>query len=290
MKRIRVFTLLFLFILLVSFAYSQSPKYKDAFILKEPSLGDIKTKNLPLTLELNFWNISKYEGITWMAFYEEEDTVEYFADIKNIVLKDKNSWVHGYPEVYYGYKPWSAHGVSIEKLVLPKKVMEFPDVYFNLKYSLWYERNLPINFAMETWITKEPSQKTVTSGDIEMMVWLYANRLGPAGRKVAEVKIPIILNGRQKDITWEVYFSQGAWDYIAYKSKENLIEGEVKIPINEFIKNLRNIIAYNSRRITPEKYDQMYVNVWEIGTEFGDPYTTEAKFGWTFSNFDIESK
>jgi len=34
----------------------------------------------------------------------------------------------------------------------------------------------------------------------------------------------------------------------------------------------------------------MYVTVWEIGTEFGDPYTTEAKFGWTFSNFDIELK
>lgn len=152
------------------------------------------------------------------------------------------------------------------------------------------KETLPINFAMETWITKEPYQKTVTSGDIEMMVWLYANRLSPAGRKVAEVKIPIILNRNPKDIIWEVYFSPGSWDYIAYKSKENIIQGEVKIPIKEFIKHLRTVIANNSNRITAEKYDQMYVTVWEVGTEFGDPYTTEAKFGWTFSNFDIESK
>ncbi len=290
MRRTQIFTLLFLFILFLDLTSSQTPKYKDAFILTEPSLGDVRTEKLPLTLELNFWNIAKYEGNTWMAFYNKEDTVEYFADIKNIVLKDKNSWVHGYPEVYYGYKPWSAHGISTEKLILPKKVVEFPEVYFNLKYYLWHEKNLPINFAMETWITKEPYQKTVTSEDIEMMVWLYANRLGPAGRKVAEVKIPIILNGKPRDVVWDVYFSHGAWDYISYKSKENLIEGEVKIPINEFIKNLRSIIANNSRRITSEKYDQMYVTVWEIGTEFGDPYTTEAKFGWKFSNFDIELK
>ncbi|MGC9002033.1 MAG: GH12 family glycosyl hydrolase domain-containing protein [Dictyoglomus sp.] len=277
-------------LLLITLSFSQTPKYKDAFILKEPSSGDVITKNLPLTIELNFWNIAKYEGNTWMAFYKEEDAVEYYADIKNIILKDKNSWVHGYPEVYYGYKPWSAHGNSIEKLVLPRKVLEFPDVLFNLKYNIWYERNLSINFAMETWITKEPYQKTVTAGDIEIMVWLYANRLSPAGRKVAEVKIPIILNGNQKDIVWEVYFSPGSWDYIAYKSKENIIQGEVKIPIKDFIKHLRTVIANNSSRITAEKYDQMYVTVWEIGTEFGDPYTNEAKFGWTFSNFNIESK
>ncbi|MGB9857478.1 MAG: GH12 family glycosyl hydrolase domain-containing protein [Dictyoglomaceae bacterium] len=281
-----IVAILFLFTL----SFSQTPKYKDSFILKGPSSGDVITKNLPLTLELNFWNIARYEGDTWMAFYKEEDTVEYYADIKNIVLKDKNSWVHGYPEVYYGYKPWAAHGTSIEKLVLPKKVSEFPDVLFNLKYNVWYERNLPINFAMETWITKDLYQKTVNPGDIEMMVWLYANKLSPAGKKVAEVKIPIIINGNQKDITWEVYFSPMSWDYVAYKSKENIIQGKVKIPIKNFLKHLRTVIANNSSRITVEKYDQMYVNVWEIGTEFGDPYTTEAKFGWTFSNFEIETR
>jgi len=81
-----------------------------------------------------------------------------------------------------------------------------------------------------------------------------------------------------------------SWDYVAYKSKENILQGQVKIPINEFLKHLRTILANNPSRITPEKFDQMYVTVWEIGTEFGDPYTTEAKFGWTFSNFDIELK
>jgi hypothetical protein len=281
---------IFLILLLIFPILGAEPRYKDAFTLTKPSSGDIITKNLPLTMELNFWNISSYEGETWMAFYEKDDTVEYYADIKNIVLRDKNSWVHGYPEVYYGYKPWSSHGISIEKLILPKKVSEFPNIYFNLKYSLWHESYLPINFAMETWITREEKQKSASSGDIEMMVWLYASRLGPAGRKVTEVIIPIIYNGQKKDIIWEVYFSPSSWDYIAYKSKENIKEGEVKIPINDFLKNLREIISQYSRRITIEKYDQMYVTDWEIGTEFGDPYTTYAKFGWIFSNFDIELK
>jgi len=48
-----------------------------------------------------------------MAFYKEEDTVEYYADIKNIVLKDKNSWVHGYPEVYYGTNHGLAMGIPL---------------------------------------------------------------------------------------------------------------------------------------------------------------------------------
>lgn len=287
MKRLLIF--IFLLLLMIPILDAE-PRYKDALILREPSSADIKTKNLPLTMELNFWNISSYEGETWMAFYEKDDTVEYYADIKNIVLKDKNSWVHGYPEVYYGYKPWSVHGTSCEKLVLPQKVSKFPDIYFNFKYSLWHESYLPINFAMETWITREEKQKSVSSGDIEMMVWLYAQKLGPAGRKVAEVKIPIVYNGKVKDIIWEVYVSPMSWDYIAYKSKENLKEGEVKIPINDFLKNLRDIIKQYSRKITPEQFDQMYVTDWEIGTEFGDPYTTSAKFGWTFSNFDIENK
>ncbi len=279
-----------IFIFLLFFILGLTPKYKDAFILTKPSLGDVKTNNLPLTLELNFWNIERYEGETWMAFYKQEDTVEFYADIKNIVLRDRNSWVHGYPEVYYGYKPWSSHGTSIEKLILPIKTSEFPDVYFGVKYSIWYEKNLPLNFAMETWITREPNQNSVSSGDIEMMVWLYANRLGPAGRKVSEVKIPIILNGVIKMITWDVYFNSGSWDYVTYKSKENIIEGEVNIPIKEFLKNLKDIIKSNSSRITLEKYENMYVTVWEVGTEFGDPYTREAKFGWSFSNFNIEKK
>ncbi|MGB4645543.1 MAG: endoglucanase [Dictyoglomaceae bacterium] len=284
-------SLLLLFpLLLIIILGASTPKYDTPFILKEPSLTDINAKNLPLTMELNFWNINSYKGDTWMAFYENEDTVEYYADIRDIVLKSPSSWVHGYPEVYYGYKPWSVHGTSIEKLKLPIKISEFPNIYFTLKYSISYEKNLPINFAMETWITKNNNQKSADVGDIEMMVWLYANRLGPAGRKVTEVKIPIILNGEEKELWWEVYYSPGSSDYIAFKSKENIIEGEVKIPIKDFLTNLKGIIASYSKRINPQAYENMYFNDWEIGTEFGDPNTKEAKFGWTFSNFNIENR
>jgi len=281
---------LILVILLLSLIFSMglAPKYKDAFILNKPSSGDIKTKNLPLTMELNFWNIATYEGETWMAFYEKDDAIEYYADIKNIVLRSPSSWVHGYPEVYYGYKPWSSHGISLPKLPLPVKVSEFPEANFVMKHSLWYEKNLPINFAMETWITKTEKPNTVTNGDIEMMVWLYANNLGPAGKIVDTAKIPIILNGKEKELIWDIYFSPGGWDYIAFKSRENIKEGEVKIPIKLFLVKLKDVISKYSSKVTD--YDNMYVLDWEIGTEFGSPYIKDAKFGWIFSNFDIEVK
>ncbi|PLV60338.1 endoglucanase [Thermotoga sp. KOL6] len=253
-------------------------------VLTSVGSADIAFNNLPLTMELNFWNIQSYEGETWLKFDGEK--VEFYADISNIVLRNPSSWVHGYPEVYYGYKPWAAHSSGVD--FLPIKVKDLPDFYVTLGYSIWYENNLPINLAMETWITRQPDQTSVSSGDVEIMVWFYNNILMPGGNKVGEFTTTVEINGVPTQTTWDVYFAPWGWDYIAFRIHSPLQEGRVKINVKDFVQKAEKILSLYSTRV--QNFGEMFFNVWEIGTEFGDPNTTAAKFGWTFNEIAIETE
>ncbi|MCD6551199.1 endoglucanase [Thermotoga sp.] len=243
--------------------------------------ADIKFNGLPLTMETNLWNVKSYEGQITLTF--DGQKVEFSADMSNIVLQNPDSWVHGYPEVYYGYKPWAGHNSGENRL--PIKVKDLPDFYVTLDYNVWYENNLPINLAMETWITKDPTQTSVTSGDAEIMVWLYNNILMPGGDKVDEFTTEVEINGEVKQTTWEVYYAPWGWDYVAFRITEPLQQGKVKLNVKDFVDKTKEIIEKHGRI---ENFDEMYLCDWEIGTEFGDPNTTNAKFGWTFNELIIE--
>lgn len=286
----RKFIIIFLtFGLVVNLSFAAKSKKKaDSITLQKPSFATFKTPNIPLSMELNFWNIKSYEGTTFLKYHQKSNIVEFYADLSNIVQQNASGWVLGYPEIFYGYKPWISNGISSEVWPLPQKVKELKDVVFSMKYQFWYKDNLPINLAMETWITKNSNATEAVSGDIEVMVWLYYNVLGPAGMKVDTVEIPIVINGEKKNIKWEVWFSKMAWDYVAFKSLELIQEGRVEIPVRAFIEKTKDIISNYSERVTVDDFDNMYVEDWEVGMEFGSPQVREARFGFKFSEFNIK--
>jgi len=256
--------------------------FSSEVVLTSVGATDISFNGFPVTMELNFWNVKSYEGETWLKFDGEK--VEFYADLYNIVLQNPDSWVHGYPEIYYGYKPWAGHNSGVE--FLPVRVKDLPDFYVTLDYSIWYENNLPINLAMETWITKSPDQTSVSSGDAEIMVWFYNNVLMPGGQKVDEFTTTVEINGVKQEAKWDVYFAPWSWDYLAFRLTTPMKEGKVKFNVKDFVQKAAEVVKKHSTRI--DNFEELYFCVWEIGTEFGDPNTTTAKFGWTFRDFSVE--
>ena len=59
---------------------------------------------------------------------------------------------------------------------------------------------LPLNFAMETWLTRNKYQTEASIGNMEVMVWFYSNKLTPGGEKVGVSEIPYTLNGSEKSV------------------------------------------------------------------------------------------
>ncbi len=256
--------------------------------LTEPSFTNFQAKNIPLSMELNFWNIESYQGTTYLEYQPEKDCVEFFASISNIKQKDPSGWVLGYPEVFYGFKPWLSSGFSSKKWELPAKVKNLAEVTFSFNYELWYKDNLPVNLAMETWITKEKYPPMVKEGEVEIMVWLYFNILNPAGFKTGEVKIPVVIDGKNVDMIWEVWYAKMKWDYIAFKAVKSFEKASVEIPIKPFVSKAREVINNFSERV--KDFDEMYIEGWEIGMEFGSPATTNASMGYKFFGFDIKKR
>ncbi len=258
--------------------------------LTEPSFTNFQSKNIPICMELNFWNIESYEGNAYLEFNPELNSVEFFANLSNIKQKNASGWVLGYPEVFYGFKPWLSNGQSTKIWELPEKVKALKDVVFSFKYELWYKDNLPINLAMETWITREKYPSMVKEGEVEIMVWLYYNQLRPAGYKTGEITIPIIVDGKKVEMIWEVYYAKMTWDYIAFLPVKPIEKGVLEIPIKPFVSKTREVISSHSERIKANNFDDMYFEVWEVGTEFGSPTTTNANFGYKFSDFNIKKR
>lgn len=261
---------------------------KKEIVLTEPSFTNFQAKNIPLSMELNFWNMDSYQGKTYLKYDNLADVVEFFADLSNIKQKNPSGWVLGYPEVFYGFKPWISNGVSVDKWMLPVQIKDLPNVVFKFGYEIWYKDNLPINLAMETWITKEKYPSSVKEGEVEIMVWLYYNVLGPAGFKVGEVEIPIKIDGKEKKMSWEVWYAKMSWDYIAFRPVIPFDKAIVEVSIKPFVLKTREILSNYSERVKVADFDKMYFEVWEVGTEFGSPTTTNANFGFKFYGFDVK--
>jgi len=116
-----------------------------------------------------------------------------------------------------------------------------PSVNFNIAADAWIVRNS---------VMRKPGTPP-SQGDLEVMVWLFSQNLNPAGTKVGEELIPVILNGTRVLAPFEVWrmdsVTWGGWQYIAFKPRG-----------------------------------------WEVGTEWGT-YTSggSASFEWVMRNFTM---
>ncbi|WP_430515127.1 GH12 family glycosyl hydrolase domain-containing protein [Pyrococcus woesei] len=232
-------------------------------------------------IEINPWNILNATGFAEMTYNLTSGVLHYVQQLDNIVLRDRSNWVHGYPEIFYGNKPWNANYATDGPIPLPSKVSNLTDFYLTISYKLEPKNGLPINFAIESWLTREAWRTTgINSDEQEVMIWIYYDGLQPAGSKVKEIVVPIIVNGTPVNATFEVWKANIGWEYVAFRIKTPIKEGTVTIPYGAFISVAANISSLPN-------YTELYLEDVEIGTEFGTPSTTSAHLEWWITNITL---
>jgi len=231
-----------------------------------------------LAISINMWNLESAEGTAVMT-YHVNGTISFTAELRDLKIEDPESWVLGYPEVYYGYNPWSLSGVyGRDNFKLPAKVDELPltDVIVNYTISK-VQKSLPLNFAFDIWLTKEEFSRQVGPGDVELMIWLYSDHMSPAGVNYQNITLPVVLNGQSLDNSWEVWIGKiyESWLIVTLRSSHPLI-GHVKINLNEYLDTVDNML----KGLKISSITQHYLESIHLGSEFGSPFTKNASFAW----------
>ncbi|MEL9940886.1 MAG: endoglucanase, partial [Ignisphaera sp.] len=221
-----------------------------------------------LFAEVNPWNLNSYKGVQQMVI----DLIkrEFRTEI-NITDANPRQWTNGYPEIYIGRKPWGGRYANGFGVPFPMKISNMTP--FTISFYICVERidpSMPFNIAADAWIVRESvALKPATApakGDVEIMVWVYRQNLSPAGRKVGEVTIPIVINGTRTNATFEVWrhdsVEWGGWQYIAFAPKGWGVKcGQIAYDPTLFVQTAKNYATFN---IT-----DYYLLDWEIGTEWG---------------------
>ncbi|MEM2981387.1 MAG: cellulase family glycosylhydrolase, partial [Thermoproteota archaeon] len=239
--------------------------------------------NYDYRVDINNWNIRSASGGITMTFDPSTITLSVTANIQNA---QPVTWVNGYPEIYFGRKPWDtqyANGLGVD---FPLKVADLASRSLPVSFSIDIQSLHPpmsFNMAADAWIVRQsvansPS-KAPSQGDVELMVWVFSQNLGPAGSKVGEESI----GGR----AWEVWrmesVSWGGWQYIAFVPKGwSLTKGSISYDIAEFVRA--------TARYTTFDISNHYLLNWEIGTEWGAMNSDGiAQFQWTISGFRVNT-
>ena len=238
-----------------------------------------------LFAEVNPWNLKSYKGIQQMAI----DLIkrEFRAEI-NITDANPRQWANGYPEIYIGRKPWGGRYANGFGVPFPMKVNNMTP--FIISFYICVERidpSMTFNIAADAWIVREGvALKPATApagGDVEIMVWVYRQVLNPAGRKVGEVTIPIVINGTKINATFEVWredgVSWGGWQYIAFAPRDWGVKcGRVTYDPTLFVQAAKKYATFDIA--------DYYLLDWEIGTEWGTITSGgAAMFEWVIRDF-----
>ncbi|MEB3774294.1 MAG: cellulase family glycosylhydrolase [Desulfurococcales archaeon] len=232
-------------------------------------------------IEINPWNIDSADGYAEMTYYLGNRTLYYVQELDNIVLRNPGSWVHGYPEIFYGNKPWNQYNATDGPVPLPASLSSLNNFYVTISYSLDPEPGLPVNLAIESWLTRDQWRSIgVHTDEQELMIWLYYDGLQPAGSKIGEIIVPIIVNGTEVNATFEVWKAFIGWEYIAFRITTPIKAGTVTLPYAPFISTAFNITDLSS-------YEDLYLEDVEVGTEFGSPSTTSARMKWWIYAFNL---
>ena len=232
-------------------------------------------------IEINPWNIDSADGYAEMIFYPSNGTLHYVQALDNIVLRNPGSWVHGYPEIFYGNKPWNQYNATDGPVQLPARVTDLNNFYVTVSYRLNPEPGLPVNLAIESWLTRDQWRSTgIQYNEQEVMIWLYYDGLQPAGSKVGEIVVPIIVNGTEVNATFEVWKAFIGWEYIAFRITTPIKAGTVTLPYSPFISTAANITDLTD-------YTSLYLEDVEVGTEYGSPSTTSAHMEWWIYQFNL---
>jgi hypothetical protein len=110
--------------------------------------------------------------------------------------------VRAYPEIIYGWKPWSPASTTSS---LPIQLSALEELEIDLKYNSQADGRY--NTAFDLWLTSTnpPTGETITR---EIMIWVGEAQMTPAGSRVASLEID--------GIPYSLYKVQMDWTYLAF--------------------------------------------------------------------------
>ncbi len=249
-------------------------------ILKYPDEAWPTYKSQNFILEINPWNINyPAEGFAKM-YFDWKSIVTYVQDLKNIEIINPGWYVLWYPEIYVGNKPWNWKFVKW-KSNLPSKIENLESLIVKSRWLYNHPNNLSCNFAMEGWFTKNQFQNSwVWNKEVEMMIMRYKNIQWPAWQKVWETVVPIVFNWKNIDVKFDIYLAHIGWDFITFvpQNYQDFKNVDLEFDVLKFV----NI----AKKYLPQIQD-LYLEDWELGTEYWTPNTNEASFEWQVQKFEV---
>ena len=277
MKRAALSALLIAVLLAASAAYAEPP----CIALEGPSYAsasiDVDEDGAPeYILELNHWNLKSAKGVSRITYCPANQTLHYTQDLYS--MEPRRSTVYGYPEIYYGYKPWNSLQASDGEVRLPLPLPQAKPLWVAVNYTISHQPRLPINLALDLWLTREKNPRKVGGGDAEVMVWLYHSSLRPAGAPVARLKCPAYLDGKPYTASFTLWEARFNWLYLAYVLDTPLPRGAVAV-------DMACILSHAAAR--HPWIEKLYLEDVELGTEYGLPGVQRASFHWSLYRFTV---
>ncbi|WP_291766455.1 GH12 family glycosyl hydrolase domain-containing protein [Caldivirga sp. UBA161] len=269
---------------------------------------------LSYRIENNLYNMGSFNGISYLAFNPLTGSVCYYGNFTNVQDKGVAQWA--YPEiVVVGYKPWDGYPVynlRNPNLTLPAKISDLLQPngggydWIKLTYSVAYAPStFPEDFAFDIWILYNPREVgAVTRPDLELMIWLFFNNTNITWAEVGTTKIPVIVNGVYRNVTWAVLVSCNfPWTYVAVIPQDTgnttmaggwrtaTVEFQLAPFLNailQFVPNKKCGTGLSNYPIKDKAYLENLTMVdIELGIEFGNEYIKGGEVGYYLKGISI---
>lgn len=273
---VTIILLICIAVIAVQIKYPEQGKFASYYIdLDQDSLIDF-------VVEANLWNIDRSSGFLKMQS-DDEALLNVEIDLKDIVQLNPHRWVHAYPEIWYGAKPWNKLGPASDGPIdLPEKLSQLQDFSTTVDYMITRkDTKLPYNFAFETWLAKTTRRSGISEGEVEIMIWLAHANLHAAGVKVAELEIPVIFNGMHKNMCFSLFRADMGWEYFAFIAKEPVEKARITFNWSFFLTEAKKFSKISN-------WQDLYFMSVEAGTEFGSPGYSSVQLSWLLKELTFQ--
>jgi hypothetical protein len=243
------------------------------------SMAEIYLGNATLLASPFLWNLKSGGGFVNMSFNYMGVTVN--ETLTKVNLIDPEIHVIGYPGLMYGEEYWfpfASRTTTCNPLRLPIKLSELGDVWVTINYSLWRHLGTIDDFSYDIWLTRDPNTTYLGSGDVEVMLWMFANESLQSQRywiDAGDVSVPTSILSNETmiggNMTYAVFIlphtgGASGWSLIIFIPEFNeyhgLWSGTYSINLNGLLSN-----AVSELGRMGLIGDTLYLNAIQVGLE-----------------------
>ncbi|GAB6946766.1 endoglucanase [Vulcanisaeta sp. JCM 16161] len=248
---------------------------------------------------INMWNLANFnKGYAKMTYNPNKGILCFYALINNVTLKNPESQVWGYPEIFLiGRSPWLKTPTN-EVINLPQRINDllssYPNLSIYVNYTLIHSPSTPIDWAYDIWFLRNPNITGVGPGDAEMMIWLYYSGYNTQWAYTGiNVNIPIYVNGTLTNETFMVLINCNhgtGWTYIAFVPvNDGYRSGNIGIWLAPFLNYMVTLLPQKCPSIwqSPDNVSDLWLMDVELGSEFGNMYVSSSEIYWKIYNISI---